>query len=208
MTPFEALYGYIPPRILDYVPGVTKLGAVDSFLRTRHELLPLLKQNLTSAQARMKLLVDQHRSDKSFSVGDWVHIKLQPYRQFSLRVKGHTKISPRFFGPFQIVQCIGEVAYKVALPKDCPIQLVFHISCLRQKLGAQVIPLPSLPSMDSAGILQLEPVAILQQRSKQLRSRTITEVLVQWQGQSTKDATWESLYVLHNKFPHLVFKVL
>ena len=62
--------------------------------------------------------------------------------------------------------------------------------------------------MDSTGLLQPEPVAILQYRSKQLRSWTITEVLVQWQGQSAKDATWESLYVLHNKFPHLVGKVL
>ena len=36
----------------------------------------------------------------------------------------------------------------------------------------------------------------------------ITEVLVQWQGQSIADATWESLYTLHNRFPHLVGKVL
>ena len=104
---------------------------MDNFLRARQELLPFLKQNLTSAQARMKLLADQHRSNKSFSVGDWVYIKLQPYRQSSLRVKGYTKFSPKFYGPFQIVQRIGEVAYKVALPEGCPIHPVFHISCLR-----------------------------------------------------------------------------
>ena len=49
MTHFEALYGYPPPRLLDYVFGVTKVEVVDNFLRTRHELLPFLKQNLTSA---------------------------------------------------------------------------------------------------------------------------------------------------------------
>lgn len=80
MTPFEALYGYPPPRLLDYVPGLTKVGAVDSFLRNRNELLPLLKQNLVLAQARMKLLADQHKCNKSFSVGDWIYLKLQPYR--------------------------------------------------------------------------------------------------------------------------------
>ena len=111
--------------------GVTKVDAMDNFLCARQELLPLLKQNLTSAQARMKLLADQHRSNKSFSVGDWVYIKLQPYRQSSLRVKGYTKFSPKFYGPFQIVQRIGEVAYKVALPEGYPIHPVFHISCLR-----------------------------------------------------------------------------
>ena len=202
------MYGYPSPRLLDYVSGVTKVDAVDNFLRARQELLPLLKQNWTSAQARMKLLADQHRLDKSFTVGDWVYIKLQPYRQSSLRVKGYTKFSPKFYGPFQIVQRIGEVAYKVALPEGCPIHHVFHISCLRQKLGAQVTPSSSLPSMDSAGLLQPEPVTILQQRSKQLRNRVIIEVLVQWQGQSIADATWESLYTLHNRFPHLVGKVL
>ena len=79
----------------------------------------------------MKLLADQHRSDKSFSVGDWVYIKLQPYRQSSLRVKRYNKFSPRFFGPFQIVQRIGEVANKVALPEGCPIHPMFHVSYLR-----------------------------------------------------------------------------
>ena len=191
MTPFEALYGYSPPRLLDYVPSITQLEAMESFLRSRHELIPLLKQNLISAQARMKLLADQHKSDKSFSVGDWVY----------------NKLSPRFFGPLQIVQSIGEVAYKLVLPEGCPIHTVFHISCLRQKMGDQITPLPSLPSMDSEGTLLPEHIVILQQRSKQLRSCTITEVLVQWQRQSEEDATWESLYALQHKFPHLVGKV-
>ena len=49
ITPFEALYGYPPPRLLDYVSSVTKVEVVDNFLCTRQELLPLLKQNLTLA---------------------------------------------------------------------------------------------------------------------------------------------------------------
>ena len=79
----------------------------------------------------MKLLADQHRFNKSFSVGDWVYIKLQPYRQSSLLVKGYNKFSLRFFGPFQIVQRIGDVVFKVALPEGCPIHHVFHVSYLR-----------------------------------------------------------------------------
>ena len=45
MTPFEALYGY-PPRVLDYVAGITRVGAVDLLLKGRQQLLSLLKQNL------------------------------------------------------------------------------------------------------------------------------------------------------------------
>lgn len=69
----------------------------------RTVLLNLLKQNLIAAQARMKAQADQHRSDKSFQEGDWVYFRLQPYRQLSLRAKGFIKLSPRYFGPFQIL---------------------------------------------------------------------------------------------------------
>ena len=70
MSPFKALYGFAPPRILDYVPGLTKVAAVETVLHDRSILLELLKQNLVVAQARMKAQADQHRSDRSYQVGD------------------------------------------------------------------------------------------------------------------------------------------
>ena len=66
---------------------------------------------------------------------------------------------------------------------------------------------PSLPSMDAAGNLSPEPMAVLKTRMHTLRSRTITQVLVQWQGESMDDATWEDLYLLQQQYPHLVSKV-
>lgn len=73
---------------------------------------------------------------------------------------------------------------------DYPIQPVFHISYLKQKLGDQIVPFPTLPSLDFDGFLSIEPIAILQQRSKQLLNHTIIEVLVQWRGQFVENATW------------------
>ena len=156
----------------------------------------------------MKSQADLHRSYTSFSVSDWVYLKLQPYRQHSLRMKGFNKLSPRFYGPFQVVQKVGQVAYKLALPTDCSIHLVFHVSCLKLKLGSNVVLVPTLPPVTSAGVLNPEPIAILNHRTKQLQSRTISEVLVQWHGHSLEDATWESLYTLLQQFPQLVGKVL
>lgn len=80
LTPFKALYGYSPPRLLDYIPGTTLMGAIDEHLKSRQQVLSLLKQNLLLTQERMKSQVDKHKSERSFTVGDWVYLRLQPYK--------------------------------------------------------------------------------------------------------------------------------
>ena len=82
------------------------------------------------------------------------------------------------------------------------------MSCLKAKLGQQVIPIPTLPDITAEGIVNPESVAVLQERSHRLRNRTISQVLVQWQGSNQDDATWENLYSLQQQFPHLMAKVL
>ena len=194
LTPYETLYGFLPPRLLDYVLGTTKVEAMDQLLKKRSEVLSLLKHKFFAAQSRMKLQSNQHRIDRSFKVGEWVYLRLQPYRHLILRSKGFNKLSPRFYGPFQVLQKLGPAAYKLALPSNCLIHPVFHVSCLKKKLGAQITPIPTLLLVDSDGSLHPEPITI--------------EVLVQWQGQAQKHATWESFYALQHQFPHLVGKVL
>ena len=155
----------------------------------------------------MKVAIDKHRTIREFAISDWVYLKLQPYKQMSLRQKRLGKLSPRFYGPFQILQRAGSVSYKLDLPPESKLHSNFHVSCLKQRLGQHVVPLPSLPPMDSEGILRPEPVVVLQERTHQLRNRFITQVLVQWQGERVEDATCESLYLLQQQYPHLVDKV-
>ena len=76
MSPFEALYGFPPPKVLDYVAGLARVAAVDTVLHDRSVLLNLLKQNLVAAQARMKAQADLHRSTRSFQVDDWIFLRL------------------------------------------------------------------------------------------------------------------------------------
>ena len=70
MTPFVVLYGYHPPKLLDYIPGTTQVATMDQLLHARQDLIALLKQNLVFAQAKMKVQADQQRSNMSFGVGD------------------------------------------------------------------------------------------------------------------------------------------
>ena len=109
----------------------------------------------------MKQQCDLHRSERAFSFGDWVYLRLQPYKQQSVAYKASYKHSPRFFGPFHVLKRIREVAYKLDLPASSTIHLVFHVSCLKAKLGQHNVSMPLLPSVNSQGILTPELVAIL-----------------------------------------------
>ena len=100
------------------------------------------------------------------------------------------------------------MSYKLDSPAESRIHPVFHVSSLKLKLGQHVTPLPILPPVDESGQVFTKPVAVLQKRTKSLRSRVITKVLVQWSGASPEDATWESLHQLQLSFPHFVGKVL
>lgn len=69
--------------------------------------MSILKHNLMVAQERMKLHYDRHHTKREFTVGDWVDLRLQPYRQNSVAIQRNLKLSLIFFGPFQILKKIG-----------------------------------------------------------------------------------------------------
>uniref|UniRef100_A0A2N9IYS4 Integrase catalytic domain-containing protein n=1 Tax=Fagus sylvatica TaxID=28930 RepID=A0A2N9IYS4_FAGSY len=207
-SPFEALYGYPPPTLMEYIPGTTKVEAVEDHLSQRQQALALLKANLAAVQERMKLQTDKHRQEREFQVRDWVYLRLQPFKQRSMHQK-MGKLAPKFYGPYQVIQRIGAVAYKLDLPADAKIHPVFHVSCLKMKLGQSILPLPQLPPVDAVEQLTPEPAQVLHSRNiNTRRHKGGTEVLVQWRGTSKADATWEPLHKLQQQFPHLVDKVL
>ncbi|GMI95496.1 hypothetical protein HRI_003218900 [Hibiscus trionum] len=147
MTPFKALYGRDPPAMVDYLEGSAKNDQVRQELQERNEILRLLKHNLWQAQVRMKNQADKHRRELELAVGSWVYVKLQPYRQLSIRLQKQQKLSPRFFGPYQVEQRVGVVAYRLKLPDNARIHPVFHISQLKPCRGQptqQITPFPLL----------------------------------------------------------------
>ena len=72
------LYGYHPPSITSYLRENSRIQAVEDHTEHQQEVLQLLKDNLNLAQNQMKQHADQHRSERSFNVGDWVFLRLQP----------------------------------------------------------------------------------------------------------------------------------
>jgi hypothetical protein len=155
----------------------------------------------------MKVQADKHRTEREFQVGDWVYLRLQPYWQKTVAMRKNLKLSPRFFGPFKILQKIGLVAYKLDLPSSSQIHLVFHVSCLKLKLGQHTTPLPTLPPVNLAGEIRPEPEAVISRRMIKKGARAVIEVLVRWKGAAVEDDSWELLRNLQEQYPHLAGKV-
>jgi len=168
LTPFEALYGYPPPRLLSYVSRTTANAVVDNQLKSREQIIHLLKENLTKSQSRMKTYADKLITKRSFEVGEWVYLRLQPYCQKSVAMRWNLKLAPRLYGPYQIIQKLGLVAYKLDPPPTSRIHPVFHVSCLKKKLGQQILPIPTLPPIDRHWELKPKPEAILDSRMRKI----------------------------------------
>jgi len=164
----------------------------------RQVMIAVVRQHLLRAQQRMKLQADKKRSERSFSVGDMVYLKLQPYVQSSLAPRAHQKLSFRYFGPYKTLEAIGTVAYKLELPPGSSIHPVFHVSLLK--------PAPPHKSQVSADIPESDfglqvPELILTRRLHPRQNGAVAQVLVKWSNMDVDLATWEDAEALHQKFP-------
>ena len=132
MAPFEALYGRRcrTPVCWDDV-GERKLLGPDIVLQTTDKI-QLIRKRLFTAQSRQKSYADNRRRELNFLVGDHVLLKVSPTKGV-MRFGVRGKLSPRFVGPFEILEKIGAVAYRLALPPSLAgVHNVFHVSILRK----------------------------------------------------------------------------
>ena len=134
MAPFEALYGRKCRTPLNWTKSRDKqIFGVDT-LRAAEEQLQIICDRLKVAQSRQKSYADTKRRDLSFSVGDFVYLRVTPLKGMQrFHVKG--KLTPRYIGPFKILARRGEVSYQLELPEELSaFHDVFHISLLRKCL--------------------------------------------------------------------------
>jgi hypothetical protein len=100
MAPFKALYRYEPLLFIDRALGDSRAPRAKDWLHEGQDILKVLKENLQNAQNQQKIYADRHRIERSFEIGDLVYLRLQPYRQSSLKATGKEKLKPRFYGPY------------------------------------------------------------------------------------------------------------
>ncbi|GJV31066.1 hypothetical protein Tco_1391466 [Tanacetum coccineum] len=152
-----------------------------------------IKNRLLTARSRHKSYADVRRKPMEFQVGDMVMLKKRG------------KLSPRYIGPFKIIERIGPVAYKLELPdKLRGIHHTFHVSNLKKCLADEnlVIPLEEIQLDDKLHFIE-EPVEIMDREVKQLKQSRIPIVKVRWNSRRGPEYTWEREDFFKRNYPHL-----
>uniref|UniRef100_A0A2N9F3Y9 RNA-directed DNA polymerase n=1 Tax=Fagus sylvatica TaxID=28930 RepID=A0A2N9F3Y9_FAGSY len=181
MAPYEALYGRKcrSPICWDEV-GVRKILGPEIIQRTC-EKVDLIRERLRTAQSRQKSYADKRRKDLEFEVGDMVFLRVAPMKGV-MRFGKKGKLSPRFVGPFEILEKIGPVAYRLALPPALSgIHNVFHVSMLRKYIPepSHVLSYDQLQIKDDLSYEEV-PIEILDRKEHMLRTKSIPLVKVLW----------------------------
>ena len=101
-------------------------------VKETEEKVQVIQQRLKAASDRKKSYADLKRKDIEYEVGDKVFLKVSPWRKI-LRFGKKEKLSPRFIGPYEILERIGPVAYWLAIPLELAnLHDFFHVSMLRK----------------------------------------------------------------------------
>ena len=119
-----------------------------------------------------------------------------------MAVRFNQKLGPKFFGPFTVTARVGAVAYKLQLPPQARIHLVFHVSLLKKHIGPPPSEPIAVPDMDELGMLAAESVVVLARRLGKKGNRVVVYVLIQWSNKPKEEATWECYFEIEAKFPN------
>ncbi|KAD7480443.1 hypothetical protein E3N88_03579 [Mikania micrantha] len=206
MPPYEMLYGRKCCTPVCWGEVGQRELANKKVVKVTNERIDQIRAHLKAAQDRQKSYDDKRRRPIEFQVGDFVLLKVSPWKGV-IRFRKRGKLSPRFIGPFNIIARIGEVAYRLELPDELSgIHNTFHVSYLRKCLADEsaYVPLEDLEIDDKLNYVE-KPVAILDRKVKQLRNKSLNQVKVQWKNRRGSDATWESEDEMRKFYPFLFY---
>ncbi|GKD98473.1 putative reverse transcriptase domain-containing protein [Tanacetum coccineum] len=178
-APFKALYG-----------------------RKCRTLIAWAEERLKTAQNHQKSYADNRRKPLEFSVGDKVLLKVSP-RKGVVHFGKRSKLSPRYVGPFKIVERVGPVAYRLRLPQELVgVHDIFHVSNLKKCLADVTLHVPlEEVKIDEKLYFVEEPMEIMDREVKKLKKRRNPIVKVRWNSRRGPEFTWEREDEMKRKYP-------
>ncbi|KAD4889453.1 hypothetical protein E3N88_21526 [Mikania micrantha] len=203
-APFEALYGRKcrSPVCWSEVGENRIIGP--ELIQETTDKIALIQERIKAARDRQKSYADNRRRPLEFQIGDLVMLKVSPWKGI-FRFGKRGKLSPRFVGPFKILERIGSVAYKIELPPEVGnVHDVFHVSNLKKCLADEslIVPLKEI-QIDEKLQFREEPVEVMDREVKVLKRSRIPIVKIRWNSKRGPEYTWEREDQMKQKYPHL-----
>ncbi|XP_075489502.1 uncharacterized protein LOC142528344 [Primulina tabacum] len=185
MAPYEALYGRKCrlPLYWDEVGEKALVGP--ELVQMTVDKVKIVREKLKAAQDRQKSWADLKKRPVEFNVGEKAYVKVSPMRGVVRFSKGG-KLNPRYVGPFEILEKVGTLACRLALPPNMSrIHNVFHVSQLRRYIPdpshvLEVEPLLTEGNLGEGMKYEEVLIRIVDTKEQVLRRLIIPYVKVQW----------------------------
>ncbi|GKE53652.1 putative reverse transcriptase domain-containing protein [Tanacetum coccineum] len=163
-----------------------------------------IKDRLKATRDRQKSYADKRRKPLEFSVGDYILLKVSPWKGV-IRFGKKGKLAPRFVGPFEIIEKVGPIAYRLRLPEELNgVHDTFHVLNLKKCLADPTLQVPlDEIHVDAKLNFVKEPMEILEREFKKLKRSRITIVKVRWNSKCGPEFTWDRKDQTKLKYPHL-----
>ncbi|GKD18216.1 putative reverse transcriptase domain-containing protein [Tanacetum coccineum] len=164
----------------------------------------VIKEKLSATRDCQKSYADSGRKMTEYEVGDNGLLKVSPGKGV-MRFGKKGKLAPRYIRPFEILERIGLVAYRLRLPEELiGVHDTFHVSNLKKCLGNANLHVPlNEIKIDKTLRFVEEPIEIMDRKVKSLKRNRIPLVKVHWNSKCGPEFTWEREDYMKSKYPQL-----
>ncbi|KAD3336612.1 hypothetical protein E3N88_32131 [Mikania micrantha] len=203
-APFEALYGRKCRSPVCWAEIRESQITGLEIIQETTDKIARIKDRIKAARDRQKSYADNRRKPLEFAIGDKVMLKVSPWKGV-VRFGKKGKLAPRYVGPFEILDRIGPVAYKLQLPHELSgVHDTFHVSNLKKCLSDEtlIIPLDEVRLDDKIHFIE-EPIEVMDREMKTLKRSRIPIVKVRWNSKRGPEFTWEREDHMKKKYPQL-----